>query len=144
MKELLPYYIALQPFFKEKLGEIKAGETVYHKCTIFGEELDSKIWPEADRIEIVRIERASSVSGYYHCVSNSGESRFLTSIELLEKTCIRIPTLEQLWGMVDWMNWECFTQMSGMLTISKGEISITGEPVEAILNALCEQEGVNI
>jgi hypothetical protein len=97
----------VQEFIREKMGDIKSGDRLYHKTTIFGEELDSKIWPEDRRCEIIHVHSQSDIENYWHCRNDNGEERIFTQQQLLEVTCLRYPFAiddrnpeRGLWGMI--------------------------------------------
>ncbi len=154
MKDLLKYYIALQPKIKEAMGDFKAGDRVWKHSTIFGEEIDSKIWPEDKRSEIVIIREQSSIESYWHCNNEKGEERLLTDQDMLDTTCYRLPlTIDQvnpgrgLWGMLDWSKLNADIWSDGLMSFwgsgYEGDTKKT-TPTEAILKALCHQEGVEV
>jgi hypothetical protein len=137
MKDLLKYYIALQSFFKEKLGDCKICERVYHKDFGFG-------W-------IIAPSHPSLLKIHFDTAEAFGQEWYDRNLPLL-----RIPTLEQLWEMVDGTKSIC--------TYKNGESFVTlfdddnkpykeycaDTPAEAILKVLlfvqdfCEQEGVKV
>ena len=89
--EELQLYKDLQSLFKEKMREWQVGDRAYRKCTVFGEELDSKIWSDDKRTEIITIRGQSSIESYWHCVNKNGEERTLTDQDLYSETCLRLP-----------------------------------------------------
>ena len=168
--ELLELYKALQPVFRERLGDVRGGDRVYKHYTVFGEELDSVFWPNDDRNEIVYLRQNSTVSTYWRCKNEKGEERVLTDKEVMDTTCLRYPltvddsspeaSRRSLYGMVDWKKY--YQESHG----PDGEIAIykmpfieyneelgvpvkdhpfaTGSLTECLLKALAYQEGVKV
>jgi hypothetical protein len=109
----------LQPLFKRVLGEWKIGHYCY--------SLLSKRLIYVDERELF----------------------FLNDVKEKEYTdkILRIPTLEELWEMVDWSKWSDFgISPNGLyiwfMTALDEEPSIMADPYSALLQALCRQEGV--
>lgn len=150
--EHLDMHKRLQPLYKRVMGEWQKGDKAYRIANVFGEPLDSQIWPDDKRVEIVIITSKSSVNSYWHCISDQGE-RLLTDDELLSVTCWRIPlTIDSehpergLWRMLNKENWEKMHAKildTGVLSYMLGGRDwCIDDPITAILKALCEQEGV--
>lgn len=132
--ELLKYYKALQLFFRERMGKIKDGDSIYLY----------------DRIITI---------GEYH---NTGDrlmgagcgccSDFIASDEY--ENALRIPrTIDDsseeerkrsLWGMVDWDLFHLGYAPNGLIKLVSENFTVQANPTEAILDALCAQEGVKI
>ena len=151
-KEQLDLLIRLQPFFKEKMGKFQAGDMVYKKSTIFGEELDSKIWIEEKRVEIIIVREQSSIESFWHCTNEKGDERLLTDQDMFETTCYRIPapldlTCSErcLWGMINNKKelkeaaWDDKRGNVRFRTLGGTKEFYADNPTTAILKALCEQ-----
>ena len=111
-----------QKFIKmcEKATEIQkewdptVGDYVWRKYTIFGEEIDRKIWPKKEQSEeIIILHYKSSVNGYFHAVdSTTGQVRIFNSQKEIEKiTCIFLPRQDQLQEMIDWSGFSYIVSM---------------------------------
>jgi hypothetical protein len=87
-----------------------AGDRVYRKYTIFGDELDSKIWSDEQRVEIIIIRQPSSVKSFWHCTNEKGEERLLTDEEMQKTTCLWLPLpidpINPERGVIDWIDKE--------------------------------------
>lgn len=145
---------AVQEKIREGMGEWKAGDWGYKKSTIFGEEIDSTIWSEDDRFEVVIVRQKSSVPTYWHCTNEKGEERTLTDQQMMDTTMIHLPQVHDLmnekrglWGMCNpskvdrqythcevWYSVWFFDQKSGR------HKRVDGDYIElALLRALCHQ-----
>jgi hypothetical protein len=132
MKDLLKYYVALQPKFKETMGKL--------------EDYDKAVF----------IEESDMVHRY---VSNSNIGVSMCIAEDYGRL-IRIPrTIDDsspeaqkrsLWGMVDWRRFNMHLSESGEVCINTRllanplPIIWAATPTEAILKALCAQEGAEV
>lgn len=76
------------------------GDYVWRKYTIFGEEIDQKIWP--DKIhEIIILHYKSGIDGYFHACTTDGKERIFKHPWQIEKeTCIWLPRQDQLQDMM--------------------------------------------
>jgi len=79
--------------YKERFGEWSAGDKVWRKCTVFGEDLDKQIWSEDQRTEIIVIRSKSSLQSktYWHCTASNGDERLLSDQDILSTTCLWLP-----------------------------------------------------
>lgn len=79
----------------------KIGDFMVRMYTIFGEELDKKIWPEMQP-EICVINSYSKCDSYYHCVNEDGETRiYKHPADINKETCIWIPRSDQTIKMIE-------------------------------------------
>ena len=126
IKENLDLLIKLQPLFKRVLGEWKFGEKAY--------SLDK---------QCVGIYSSS-------IITSRGEFLYFNTFfgHFTESdNPIRVPTFEELWGMVDWSKYPFTNFTKGVLEIDvKGRIYTRYgkwiDPYTALLKALCSQEGI--
>ena len=93
----------------QKLWKPKVGDYVWRKYTFFGEQMDEQFWDKDKMEEIIILTYASEVDGYFHATKD-GETRIFDSHnEAHKKSCIWLPTQEQLQGMLinkkDYKNW---------------------------------------
>lgn len=146
--EVLKYYKVLQPVFEKVMGEWKTGDRMQRKCTVFGKEIDAKIWPESKMFEIITIHRQSSVEAYWHCQNEDGEERILTDQDMLSETCIRLPLPidsenpeRSLLGMITHVYGLHFNGEYFVVTAYSGEFDADTPPL-ALLKALAWQERV--
>jgi hypothetical protein len=136
----LKYYIPLQPLFEAKLGEKKTGDKFYvSSATLY--EHPEKISVVKD--DIITYYYTDTISIFLHYFIYKGN---LVALETMIGS-YRIPTLEELWGLVDWSEWE-ETGISPngqylwfLRNLDDKEPTIIAEPTEAILKALLQQEG---
>ncbi len=77
------------------------GDYVWRKYTVFGEEIDRKIWSDPKQsIEIIILHYKSMVEGYYHACNQKGQARtFKTNEEMEKTTSIFLPRQDQLQEM---------------------------------------------
>jgi hypothetical protein len=61
--------------YKERFGKWQVGDKVWRKSTVFGEEIDSQIWPEDKRIELITVRSNSELTtaSYWHCFTGNGD-----------------------------------------------------------------------
>lgn len=85
----------------QKLWKPKVGDWVWRKYTVFGEEVDSQIWDKDKMEEIIILTYASDVDGYFQATKDGEERIFNSHNEMHKKTCIWLPTQEQLQEMVN-------------------------------------------
>ena len=84
----------------QEMWEPTPGDRYFRKYTVFGEEVDKQFWSKdkRERIEIL-CYKPSSVAGYW--VGTANDTSFVTTDkDLTKKTCIWLPTQEQLWEML--------------------------------------------
>ena len=85
----------------QELWEPKMGDYINRRYTLFGEEIDSGIWNERDRNEVIILTWASSVEGYIHAITEEGETRtYATQNEGIKSTSIWLPRQDQLQDMI--------------------------------------------
>ncbi|MCK4446824.1 MAG: hypothetical protein KAW56_07060 [Candidatus Marinimicrobia bacterium] len=83
----------------QKSWKPKVGDYVWRKYTFFGEQMDEQFWDKDKMEEIIILTYASEVDGYFHATKD-GETRIFDSHnEAHKKTCIYLPTQEQLQEM---------------------------------------------
>ncbi|MCK4297188.1 MAG: hypothetical protein KAX28_11095 [Candidatus Marinimicrobia bacterium] len=89
-----------QAFQLQKNWKPKVGDYVWRKYTFFSEEIDKQFWDKDKMEEIIILTYASEIEGYFHATKD-GETRIFNSHnEAHKKTCIWLPTQEQLQEMV--------------------------------------------
>jgi hypothetical protein len=124
IKENLDLLKKLQPLFKRVLGEYKFGDMVFSQLRSCIGYYSSMVLSGADEI-------------YYF---NTAFGHFTESDNVL-----RVPTFEELWGMVDWDKWSREILNDGTLEL-KSIVApiryIIDMPYTALLQALCSQEGI--
>jgi hypothetical protein len=134
--ETLKYYIALQDKFQVAMGPPRIGDRIYDSSY---EKIGfiSDIFLPADRLDYI----ADNGNAYW--VSHEDFAYLPIPIDP------RNPE-RGLWGMVDWSRFWCEVYSDGHLLIRRrprneydiSDFRVKGEPTEALLRALCEQEGV--
>lgn len=138
--ELLKLYTALQPFFRERMGEWPL--------------LGDKAW-DGKEIYVFARKRWNGYRCTYEFYSVDGRSFETSRVDYL---LIFPRTIDDsspeaqkrsLWGMVDWNRWNIAVDGTNSITyivniIGKGGDIEGATPTEAILRALCAQEGVEI
>ena len=89
----------------QKKWKPKVGDYVWRKYNFFGEEIDSQIWSKDNMEEIIILTYASDIDGYFSATKD-GETRIFNSHnEAHKKTCIWLPTQEQLQEMIKTDPW---------------------------------------
>ena len=78
----------------------KVGDYVWRKYTFFGEEIDKQFWDKDKMEEIIILTYASSIDGYFSATKDGEERIFNSHNEAHKKTCIWLPTQEQLQEMM--------------------------------------------
>ena len=67
----------------------KSGDYVWRRYTLFGEEIDSRIWSEDKRVDVVILIQKSGVGGYWSATDKDGNERIFDSDEDVTKcTCL--------------------------------------------------------
>ena len=85
----------------QEAWEPKVGDYIWRRYTLLGEEIDSQIWDEDERQEIIILTYASSVEGYIHATNEQGDTRIYKSHNDAHKsTSIWLPRQDQLQDMV--------------------------------------------
>ena len=85
----------------QKAWKPMVGDYILQRYTVFGEELDKKLWPKNKRNEVQILVYRSSIRNTYMATNQAGETRIFNSIKDLKKrTCIWIPRLDQLQKMI--------------------------------------------
>ena len=75
----------------------KSGDFVWRKYTLFGDEIDSKIWSEQQRTDITILIQKSSVGTYWSATDKDSNERIFDSDEDITKcTCLWLPRQDQL------------------------------------------------
>jgi len=98
----------------QKKWKPKVGDYVWRKYNFFGEEIDKQIWDKNKMEEIIILTYASDIEGFFHATKD-GETRiFNSNNEMHKKTCIYLPTQEQLQEMV----LEPYSPFAKLITIS--------------------------
>jgi hypothetical protein len=130
--ELLKYYVALQPFFRERMGEWKPHDKLLYPT---GEIVYYTVWDGGKR-----------------WVPTSGD---IVWIPLTIDDSSEEARNRSLWGMVDWKMFKCDSPqwLSGDIKIYQWneEVGLFSDkvcswcsPTEAILKALCVQWEVEV
>jgi len=118
MKDLLKYYIALQPKFREVMGDTWSYmDRFYHPLYLlmsYHPDLHGDLPYDKG---VIRVPLT---------IDDSSEEARKRS----------------LWGMVDWNKYGAFVQINGMIQITGVGFATIGWPTEAILRALVAQWGV--
>jgi hypothetical protein len=76
------------------LWKPQPGDRIRYTRTVFGEPLDSEIW--SDMTEIVILRRESGVEGYWHATNPNGETRTMTTEDMLKTSCEWLPWPHQI------------------------------------------------
>ena len=107
----------------QKLWKPKVGDYVWRKYTFFGEQMDEQFWDKDKMEEIIILTYASEVDGYFHATKD-GETRIFDSHnEAHKKTCIYLPTQEQLFKIhADWF----LREYKGKMQISEYLLRLCG------------------
>ena len=85
----------------QEVWEPKVGDYIWRRYTLLGEEIDSQIWDEDKRQEIIILTYASSVEGYIHATNERGDTRIYKSHNDAHKsTSIWLPRQGQSQDMV--------------------------------------------
>lgn len=128
--ELLKLYIALQPLFRERMGEWQWWDKWY--------DPDDTDYGYVMPRQVIEFRKPDSDCHYYHRIPRTIDD---SSPEAQKRS---------LWGMVNWneFNFENLLDGSGNVLAfqckTNGDFSFKGTPTEVILRALCAQEGVEI
>jgi hypothetical protein len=133
LEKLLPYYKVLQPLFKEKMGKEPINGDVFYNSHIK---------------QVVSLDKVSD-SWYHSFQPNPMGSRCLKEVGVIIPQTIDILNPKRgLWGMIkgfDVMHTAgCDGWYIETVYQSHGKGFHGDTPTEAILKALCEQEGVKI
>ena len=89
----------------QKAWKPKVGDYVWRKYTVFGEEIDKQFWDKDKMEEIIILTYASEIEGYFHATKDGQTRIFESHNEAHKKTCVYLPTQEQLQEMIDLNGW---------------------------------------
>jgi hypothetical protein len=136
--EELKYYTALQPLFREKMGEHKKDDRLYFFYR--GKQIEASVY--------------RTYEGMVHLFT---EEFGRINLEKDDPAFIRLPLPVDprnpergLWGMVDWNKWHLEPQRQDSVIIygindNYGKVyDCEGTPTLALLKALAVQEGIGI
>lgn len=103
-----PVYIKMCEKAEELQKDWKpdVGDYLLRRYTVFGEPLDSTMWPnKKDKEELIILNYHSGLPEWWHSVTPDGESRlaqFPDTSSRVKATCIWLPRQDQLQEMVKW------------------------------------------
>ncbi len=78
------------------------GDFIHHKFTLFGEEINHKIWPQIPMWEINIVWFRSEIDSYFACTDEKGNNRiYKHPTDMKRETCIWLPRQDQMQEMIN-------------------------------------------
>jgi len=90
----------LNPLQKSWVPQV--GDWVYRKYTMFGKEIDKKIWPDkVQREDLIVLTFESDIEGYFHASDIKGNVRtFKYDEKFFKEICVFVPTIDRLFDIL--------------------------------------------
>ena len=91
----------------QKQWKPSIGDYLLEKYTVFGEELDKKLWKNKSQREEIQILHYKSIGDFFHSCTINGEQRtvnFQDTDSMIKVTSIWLPRQDQLQAMMELPN----------------------------------------